>query len=161
MEFLLALSCILSSSTVFAATSTVVDTDKDAKLAALPRQLISVLTQARVPYVKEKDGLYTVTVNNIRCESRSNSAVDTLEPRADIRATTCRIDTDSAMSSTKGTPIGQSMTLTDRLFDANLGDCSLGGKCLAFAKSIVCKVDTKIEPFANAGRFSCVIDDGN
>ncbi|HEX7674203.1 MAG TPA: hypothetical protein VF412_08530 [Bdellovibrio sp.] len=136
-------------------------------IAQIPQQLISVMVENNIPFVKKPNGIYSITMNKINCSSMSNAPVDSSDPHSGIPKEACRYNTKATLFPSTGKVMADGryfeegiLKIQDSSFGSGVGfsDCAMGGKCVTYVKSAICTVDTKIEEFLS-GRFSCTLTD--
>lgn len=168
MKSLSALLILFAFSSAHAASVTITSNQSTyGDIAEIPQQLISVMVENNIPFVKKPNGIYTITMNKINCSSLGNGPLDSSDPHAGIPKEACRYNTKATLFPTTGKVMADGRYFEEGLFKiqdssfgsgVGFGDCASGGKCVTFVKSAVCKVDTKIEEYLT-GRFSCTLTD--
>jgi len=154
----LMLIALLISGSAFAQTITLSDRDPNEERAEIPALLVSTLIGSGLKFRALNDGIYAITAKNVHCESRHNGPLGAENPMAGVPTQICRVNSEEVRDSTRGRRLGEASALWELLVRMEIGDCSLGGYCAAFMKSVNCTVDTNVEALKASGRFACTLE---
>ena len=163
--------CILCLATCLATpglAASVTVTDSSTVLPNAANDTTALLLDAGLTVRNAGGGKYVVVANNFHCDERNNGALDAADVHAGLETIKCRINSKNQKGTTAGTLFGDQRALRHLLQtiqDSSVAggtvftDCAMG-YCGAFAKSIICTIDTTIQNFSNGGRWSCTYVDG-
>ena len=160
------LACLQLTAAAHAASFTV--SDKSSKLPGLARDTAAMLVDAGLR-LNGSGGKLTVEAQGFHCDQRSNAPVDAADPHAGLPTLRCRINAKNEKDTTSGQPFAEGRALTDLLEKIQnaaenggvaFADCTMGGYCGTFVRTIRCTIDTHVENLNNGGRFACTFTDG-
>lgn len=159
MKIFTVISLLMLSTNVFAGEIHFSDRDTTEAKALVPQNLIGALVAGGVPFTKLKDGIYSVSVQNLNCKVQYNSALEHTDPSAGIAVYQCLTNSENIRNPAKGKNLGQALAIYKIFSDLELVDCAMGGRCGVFIKQLNCTIDTKVEIFRGQGRFACTMTD--
>lgn len=158
-----ALALLLCAAPASAATITV--TDRATDLPETARETVGILMDAGFPTRKIGDHRFAVEAHGFHCDLRSRGALDPDDPTAGVPTRKCRIGADNLQDTTAGKPFGDGRALLEILEDIQqkrkgiqFSDCGMG-YCGAYAPTIRCTINTKVESYEHAGRWACTYTD--
>jgi hypothetical protein len=166
-ELCIAPFCILALTTSSLAASVTV-TDSSAALPKVAEDTAALLLDGGLKVQNAGGGKYTVEAKNFHCDERNNGALDFSNVHAGLDTVACRINSVNQKGSSAGKPFQDQRALRsvlEKIQDSTASggtafiDCAMG-YCGTFARSITCTIDTNIQKFDNAGRWSCTFVDG-
>src|ERR1700730_8822970 len=150
----------------FAASVTVVD--NTAALPGVAAGTAALLLDTSLPVHNAGGRKFTVEAKKFHCDERNNGALDPSDAHAGLQTLKCRINSKNQKGTNAGQRFGDARALRDLLSKIQESSASGGttfidcatGYCGVFAKSITCTIDTNIQEFGTAGRWSCTYVDG-
>ena len=155
----LLLGLLLLSSTVFAKDVIVTSAAEDYELGRVPQNLMSVLLDQKFKQVEISKGVFEILVKDLRCDFSSRDALFPDSSIGGLPTVKCFVNAESIRNG-KGKAIQDSryiydiLNLVDTKTGAEIGDCSMGGKCSSFVKILKCQVDLNQEEMSKA--YSCL-----
>jgi len=165
----LSIACLLAALFVVraapASAASITITDRVADLPETARETVGILMDAGIPARKVGDHRFVVEVHGFHCDLRSRDADDPDDPTAGVPTRKCRFGADSLQGTTAGKPFAEGRALLDILEEIAqkrkglvFSDCGMG-YCGAYAPTIRCTINTKIESYEHGGRWACTYTD--
>ena len=148
-----------------ASAATIAITDRATDLPETARVTVGILMDAGVPVRNLGGQRYVIEVHGFHCDLRSRDALGAEDPTGGVSTVKCRIGADSTQDTKTGKPFGEGRALLETLEEIQqkrggvvFSDCGMG-YCGAYAPTIRCTINTKVESYEHGGRWACTYTD--
>jgi hypothetical protein len=155
-------SFVITNAALAASSSlTVTSNEVISELGDVPQNLMAVLLDNNIAQVEVKPNVYTMTVENVRCDYLSRDAMFPDSSVAGLASIICYKDAEVERNGS-GTKLIESRYLYSILETVEkhtafaISDCAMGGRCTSFVSAINCQVDLNVEEMQRA--YTCQLD---